>query len=127
MSIMLAGLLVGDVVSEPVRYEKENRIIEAGVQHRETAQQPGLSSVGGVCGRLFKPSRSELWANQRDRCGYLQVTEGNQGQLTVSAGGGQGLFDLDLRKYSRGRAVAPVSLVLQKFPTGFEGISRRRR
>ena len=88
------------VVSEPARYEKKKRVIEAGVQHRKTAPQPGLSSAGGVCGRLFKPSRSELWAHLRDRGGYLQFTEGNQGQPAVSAGGGQVLFDFDLRKYS---------------------------
>ncbi len=41
--------------------------------------------------------------------GYLQFTWPNLGELTVSAGGGQGLFDFDFRKYSpsQGRWISP--------------------
>jgi RHS repeat-associated protein len=44
-----------------------------------------------------------------DSGGYLQFTEGNLGQLTVTGTGGQGLFDFDFRKYrpAHGRWISP--------------------
>ncbi len=127
MSIMLAGLLVGEwflnLPDTKRKTESSRQEYNTERPHRTLADR-APAEFAADCSHLLAQSSGLT-------CGIVVAIfnspRGTKGSLQSQQGVARACLILTFASTVRGRAVMPVLLVLQKFPTGFEGISRRRR